>query len=663
MIALLFTAVWYQFYPAIPHMDTSDLFTHLSVARHLLQGDGFVTDITYPLSFAYEFAWKLPQPLIHRGPGYALLLTAAVAPSPDDPALVVTHVRWMQLVFLGLWAGLGTVAFLRRKNILAGGIWLVLLGLSPLLVFAVNWAFVELPAGLLLLVLWLRHRDINKAGPGWIDGVLLGALTLLRVDLFWLPLLWWFWGRLELKNFSRHAPRPAIWNRRLLMALLMVVLINLPWAVRTTRLTGNPFFTLQGQAELLKDTSTFPGYSVYKDLEPHPIVKVMKENPIPVMRKFARGVRFFFSDLARLFPWEGLVIMALALMMYLRGGIRNKAYHLQPGTEYPMSIVPAESPLGPLVVSGLTLILLIFQYSFFDHNLRHLLVIFPIVGWELSGLLGSLIARAGRRFKIKTWMLIAPTILAAVLFVKVSQQPLPGWEKAARSAKRKESFLAEKIRWLALNPDPVPFEDTSAAPWYADRAAVWDPHNEETRNIIREKLSQATFADSLVSAALERTQHQVVYDGAYQSIAYPDGDVADDRGVCTDLIIRSFRALGIDLQKLVHEDMLNDFAAYPNLWNLNHPDANIDHRRVPNLQMYFKRRNLEIPATTNPEDYEPGDLVTWMLPGNLPHIGIVARKKSTDEVRPLVIHNVGQGPRQEDFLLDFPITGHYRYQR
>ncbi len=174
---------------------------------------------------------------------------------------------------------------------------------------------------------------------------------------------------------------------------------------------------------------------------------------------------------------------------------------------------------------------------------------------------------------------------------------------------------------------------------------------------------QATFADSLVAVALERTRHQVVYDGSYQSLAYPGGDVADDRGVCTDLIIRCFRVLGVDLQKEVHEDMLKDFPAYPNLWNLSRPDANIDHRRVPNLQRYFEGRNLELPITSNPADFQPGDLVTWMLPGNLPHIGIVAKEKSRDGHRHLVIHNIGRGPRQEDCLLDFPITGHYRYQR
>jgi len=175
--------------------------------------------------------------------------------------------------------------------------------------------------------------------------------------------------------------------------------------------------------------------------------------------------------------------------------------------------------------------------------------------------------------------------------------------------------------------------------------------------------SNTTFADSLVAAAVERTKHQVIYDGSYHSLQYPGGDVADDRGVCTDVIIRSFRVLGIDLQKEVHEDMLKDFQSYPDLWNLRGPDANIDHRRVPNLQQYFTRLNFDLSITTVPADYLPGDLVTWMLPGNLPHIGIVAKEKSIDGRHQLVIHNVGRGPRQEDFLWKHPITGHYRFQR
>ncbi len=169
------------------------------------------------------------------------------------------------------------------------------------------------------------------------------------------------------------------------------------------------------------------------------------------------------------------------------------------------------------------------------------------------------------------------------------------------------------------------------------------------------------FSTKLVAAAIERTSHQVSYDGRYQTISYPGGDVPDHMGVCTDVVIRSYRKLGIDFQKDIHEDMTSNFSEYPDIWGLARPDKNIDHRRVPNLQTLFKRKGIVLRTSTNPDDYVPGDLVTWILPGNLPHIGIIIDKKSVDNKRPLIVHNIGQGPKINDMLFDYPITGHYRY--
>ncbi len=169
------------------------------------------------------------------------------------------------------------------------------------------------------------------------------------------------------------------------------------------------------------------------------------------------------------------------------------------------------------------------------------------------------------------------------------------------------------------------------------------------------------FEHRLATAALARTRANVRYDSSYRSIAYPLGDVPADRGVCTDVIIRSFRTVGIDLQQLVHEDMARDFKAYPQIWGLQRPDSNIDHRRVPNLQVFFTRHGQSLAVSHNPESYAPGDLVTWEVPPHLPHIGIVADQRSPDAARPLIVHNIGAGPQIEDRLFDFPITGHYRY--
>ncbi|WP_282130576.1 DUF1287 domain-containing protein [Pseudoalteromonas aliena] len=173
----------------------------------------------------------------------------------------------------------------------------------------------------------------------------------------------------------------------------------------------------------------------------------------------------------------------------------------------------------------------------------------------------------------------------------------------------------------------------------------------------------ASFNADIVTALLERTTHQVKYDGAYRSIAYPGGDVPDNIGVCTDVIIRAYRQLGVDLQKLVHEDMIKNFTLYPSkrIWGLIKPDKNIDHRRVPNLQVYFKRHGDVLSNSNKAQDYKAGDIVTWMLAGNLPHIGMVVNDKAQGTGNSLIVHNIGRGPEKSDVLFDYEITGHYRF--
>jgi uncharacterized protein YijF (DUF1287 family) len=174
--------------------------------------------------------------------------------------------------------------------------------------------------------------------------------------------------------------------------------------------------------------------------------------------------------------------------------------------------------------------------------------------------------------------------------------------------------------------------------------------------------SRQEFTRRLVAAAIERTHHSVRYVSEYVRIPYPGGDVPADTGVCTDEIIRSYRGVGVDLQKEVHEDMVQNFAAYPNKrrWLLAHPDANIDHRRVPNLMVFFQRKGESLPITNRAEDYVPGDLVTWDLGGNVPHIGIVVDQKAGSG-RFMMVHNIGAGPKMEDVVFNWKITGHYRY--
>ncbi len=168
--------------------------------------------------------------------------------------------------------------------------------------------------------------------------------------------------------------------------------------------------------------------------------------------------------------------------------------------------------------------------------------------------------------------------------------------------------------------------------------------------------------NSLNQAALTLVNDTVEYDPSYFSISYPNGDVPKHKGVCTDVIVRAYRKLGIDLQREVHLDMKENFSLYPKIWGLKKTDPNIDHRRDPNLMTFFKRKGIVKPITDNPKDYLPGDIVAWNLFGSTTHIGIIVNKISNDGTTPLVVHNIGAGQVLEDCLFKFKIIGHYRYK-
>lgn len=164
-----------------------------------------------------------------------------------------------------------------------------------------------------------------------------------------------------------------------------------------------------------------------------------------------------------------------------------------------------------------------------------------------------------------------------------------------------------------------------------------------------------------VHAAQAQIGVTLYYDPSYVRLPYPNGDIPLDRGVCSDVVVRVFRAVGVDLQRLIHEDMASNFSAYPKLWGLRAPDSNIDHRRVPNLQRFFERKGKALPVSTQVSDYRPGDVVSWRLPNGLAHIGVVSDRKNGAAGRPLVIHNIGRGAQEEDVLFEWLQTGHYRW--
>ena len=170
-------------------------------------------------------------------------------------------------------------------------------------------------------------------------------------------------------------------------------------------------------------------------------------------------------------------------------------------------------------------------------------------------------------------------------------------------------------------------------------------------------------ANDLSRAAISIIDPSVIYDGSYRAISYPLGDVAPTHGVCSDVVIRAYRELGYDLQQLVHEDMKRNFSRYPSqrMWGLKSTDRNIDHRRVPNLEVFFARKGEVLPITQKSEDYRAGDIVSWRLNNGLPHIGIVIDEKASSG-RPMIVHNIGRGQIAEDVLFHWEIVGHYRFK-
>ena len=174
---------------------------------------------------------------------------------------------------------------------------------------------------------------------------------------------------------------------------------------------------------------------------------------------------------------------------------------------------------------------------------------------------------------------------------------------------------------------------------------------------------QETFFEQLADSTLTLTRQKVVYDPSYFRIAYPNGDVPANKGVCTDVVIRAYRKMGIDLQKEVHEDMRKNFDKYPKIWGMKRTDTNIDHRRVPNLMTFFTRFGTVSDKSTRPQDYRLGDIVCWDLGGGVRHIGIVVNRKSADGQRFMIVHNIGRGQVAEDCLFRFTVIGHYRYRK
>lgn len=189
------------------------------------------------------------------------------------------------------------------------------------------------------------------------------------------------------------------------------------------------------------------------------------------------------------------------------------------------------------------------------------------------------------------------------------------------------------------------------------------PTDPKVEGAISDLSNTGSYGDRLAAAALDRTRQGVIYDGSvYNNIGYPNGDISSDRGTSTDMVVRAYRQLGVDLQVLIHEDMKENFHQYPQLWNQRQTDTNIDHRRVQNQQRFFERHGVKLENTRSTTDYSNGDIVVWSLPDGRPHVGIVVPGPGSHSGEAWVAHNNGNGTEWSNDLLTFTITGHYRYQ-
>lgn len=474
-MAMIFMAIWGSVHEPRPHLPTSDLYTHLTVARHLARGEGFNTDVTYPLSFAFPFARELPQPLIHRQPGFAILLTGTYFFGEGIPDRVLNDVRTMQMILLGLIVALGAGWLFQARQSASALIWLILLFFNPLLVFAVDWGMVELVCAFLLLVLWLRIRAGNHDRPGPLDGLLAGMTVMLRMDLVWVPFLWWI-----VLGFRRR--KNGLPYRHLGLVLLAWLLVTTPWAIRNVRLTGNPVFSLQSHAEHVKDTSSWPAYSVYRQLEPQTLTRTLATDPVPVLRKTARGLKFYFRHLPRLVPLPILLVLAAGSLVHAwrRLQLRKRSVVTHSGPEF-----------GPIALATATTVLLAAQYSVFDHSLRHLLVVLPVLFLEFSFWLGGVISRfsisANRRFNLPEmpWASGVAAAGLALALVLIFPCRLPGWQTAAAEAVAQVRPTIEAIERNRNSSADILFVTRSAIPWFIDRPVIWNPEDEVTRDRIR----------------------------------------------------------------------------------------------------------------------------------------------------------------------------------
>jgi hypothetical protein len=466
LVALAFGGLWLAVHPALPQLPTGDVFTSLGVARHLAAGDGLLNDTVYPLFTAYPWGQTMPQPLLHRPPGLAVVLLPAWWLSGGDPVRAEALVQPVMVVLMVLMAAVGLFGFWRRGRLAAAGGWLLLLLVSPLLALAVSWGWGEVPGALLLLALWLMLRRRPPAAFGWgrtaTFALLCGVLAMVRSDLLWAPVFWWV-----LAAATDRRGRHLVALRRTALAALVGLAAIAPWYAHVTRHAGAPLANPLVEAVQLDLAEQWWDYPLLRSRTPVPLAENLRTSLVPAIHKTAVGVKSYLRTLGLWLPW----LVWIACLGFWAGETLRRRRH---GHAWPRAV-------GPPGCLALTLGLMMIQYGFFSHETRHMLPLLPVLAWEGMLLLDRRLARhVGGR-----WRRGALLTLAVWLALRITPPGLGGEWGNVQTARELAPAVGHVTRVLRdLPPGPV-FADNTIVPWRLGRACVWSPYDEAIEAEIR----------------------------------------------------------------------------------------------------------------------------------------------------------------------------------
>lgn len=467
LAAIAFGGIWLAVHPALPQLPNGDVFTSLGVARHLAAGNGFMNDTVYPLFTAYQWGQTMPQPLIHRPPGLAIVLLPAWWLADGDPVRAEQLVQPVMVVVMAIMALVGLQALRRHGSLAAGGAWLLLLLISPLLALAVSWGWGEVPGALLLLVLWLMIRNRPPAGhsPGRTVAyaTICAVLAMIRSDLLWAPVLWWVAAAL-------CDPRGRLLTavRRTALAAVVGVVLIAPWYAHVSSHSGAPLSNPLMDAVQLDLAEEWWEYPRLRGRTPLPLAENLAANPVAALQKTAVGVKSYLRTLGLWLPWLAWLTGAVLWTLQTRRRLRRRQ--------------PVWRAIGPLGWLGVTLGLMMVEYGLFSHETRHMLPLLPLLAWE-----GVVLAdRRLRRTMRGPWRRAAVLTLAAWLMLQLTRPGLGGeWGNVATARELADRVDRTTAALADLPPGPV-FSDNAIVPWRLGRPCVWSPYDATIEAEIRQ---------------------------------------------------------------------------------------------------------------------------------------------------------------------------------